>query len=52
MHYDRWWNPAVEDQATDRAYRIGSGEARRPSGPTARCPAAAAAPRGDRPPPR
>ncbi|MCU1356963.1 MAG: Helicase, family [Acidimicrobiales bacterium] len=21
--YDRWWNPAVEDQATDRAYRIG-----------------------------
>jgi superfamily II DNA or RNA helicase len=23
MHYDRWWNPAVEDQATDRAYRIG-----------------------------
>ena len=23
MHYDRWWNPAVEAQATDRAYRIG-----------------------------
>ncbi|MDA1470300.1 SWF/SNF helicase family protein [Brachyspira hyodysenteriae] len=23
MHYDLWWNPAVEDQATDRAYRIG-----------------------------
>jgi non-specific serine/threonine protein kinase len=23
VHYDRWWNPAVEDQATDRAYRIG-----------------------------
>lgn len=23
MHYDRWWNPAVEDQATDRAHRIG-----------------------------
>jgi hypothetical protein len=23
LHYDRWWNPAVEDQATDRAYRIG-----------------------------
>ena len=22
-HFDRWWNPAVEDQATDRAYRIG-----------------------------
>ncbi|MDR7252977.1 superfamily II DNA or RNA helicase [Nocardioides sp. BE266] len=23
IHFDRWWNPAVEDQATDRAYRIG-----------------------------
>ncbi|MDD9376280.1 DEAD/DEAH box helicase [Streptomyces sp. ZAF1911] len=23
IHYDRWWNPAVEEQATDRAYRIG-----------------------------
>jgi len=23
VHFDRWWNPAVEDQATDRAYRIG-----------------------------
>ena len=23
MHYDPWWNPAVEDQATDRAHRIG-----------------------------
>ncbi|MER7083477.1 DEAD/DEAH box helicase, partial [Saccharopolyspora kobensis] len=23
LHYDRWWNPAVEDQATDRAHRIG-----------------------------
>ncbi|MCS0637371.1 DEAD/DEAH box helicase [Streptomyces sp. LP05-1] len=23
VHYDRWWNPAVEEQATDRAYRIG-----------------------------
>jgi len=23
FHYDRWWNPAVEDQATDRVYRIG-----------------------------
>ncbi|MEU7115423.1 DEAD/DEAH box helicase [Streptomyces sp. NPDC046182] len=23
VHYDRWWNPAVESQATDRAYRIG-----------------------------
>ncbi len=26
IHYDRWWNPAVEDQATDRAYRIGQGK--------------------------
>ncbi|MFF8840165.1 DEAD/DEAH box helicase [Streptomyces sp. NPDC015130] len=25
VHYDRWWNPAVEAQATDRAYRIGQG---------------------------
>jgi SNF2 family DNA or RNA helicase len=23
VHYDRWWNPAVEDQASDRAHRIG-----------------------------
>jgi non-specific serine/threonine protein kinase len=23
IHFDRWWNPAVENQATDRAYRIG-----------------------------
>jgi SNF2 family DNA or RNA helicase len=23
FHYDRWWNPAVENQATDRVYRIG-----------------------------
>jgi SNF2 family DNA or RNA helicase len=23
IHLDRWWNPAVEDQATDRAFRIG-----------------------------
>ncbi len=23
IHYDRWWNPAVEDQATDRSWRIG-----------------------------
>ena len=23
IHYDRWWNPAVENQATDRAHRIG-----------------------------
>jgi len=25
FHIDRWWNPAVEDQATDRVYRIGQG---------------------------
>jgi len=24
VHFDRWWNPAVENQATDRAFRIGS----------------------------
>jgi len=23
IHFDPWWNPAVEDQATDRAHRIG-----------------------------
>lgn len=23
IHFDRWWNPAVEDQATDRSFRIG-----------------------------
>lgn len=23
IHFDRWWNPAVEEQATDRAFRIG-----------------------------
>ena len=23
VHYDPWWNPALEDQATDRAHRIG-----------------------------
>ena len=23
FHFDRWWNPAIEDQATDRSYRIG-----------------------------
>ncbi|MDQ1200678.1 SNF2 family DNA or RNA helicase [Rhodococcus sp. SORGH_AS303] len=23
VHLDRWWNPAVENQATDRAFRIG-----------------------------
>ena len=27
VHYDLWWNPAVENQATDRAYRIGQKEA-------------------------
>lgn len=27
IHYDPWWNPAVEDQATDRAYRIGQAKA-------------------------
>lgn len=26
IHFDRWWNPAVEDQATDRAWRIGQRE--------------------------
>jgi SNF2 family DNA or RNA helicase len=25
VHFDRWWNPAVENQATDRAFRIGQG---------------------------
>ncbi|MBU2700545.1 SNF2 family DNA or RNA helicase [Sporomusaceae bacterium BoRhaA] len=27
IHYDPWWNPAVEEQATDRAYRIGQQKA-------------------------
>ena len=27
VHYDRWWNPAVEDQATDRVHRIGQTKA-------------------------
>lgn len=27
VHFDRWWNPAVENQATDRAYRIGQTKA-------------------------
>ncbi len=26
FHFDRWWNPAVEEQATDRAFRIGQGK--------------------------
>ncbi|MBR0172662.1 MAG: DEAD/DEAH box helicase [Lachnospiraceae bacterium] len=26
IHFDRWWNPAVENQATDRAFRIGQGK--------------------------
>lgn len=26
IHYDRWWNPAVEDQATDRAWRLGQSQ--------------------------
>lgn len=26
IHFDRWWNPAVEDQATDRAWRIGQNQ--------------------------
>ena len=28
MHFDRWWNPAVENQATDRAFRIGQTQER------------------------
>jgi superfamily II DNA or RNA helicase len=26
FHFDRWWNPAVEDQATDRSHRLGQGQ--------------------------
>jgi SNF2 family DNA or RNA helicase len=28
IHYDPWWNPAVENQATDRAHRIGQTQSR------------------------
>ena len=28
VHFDRWWNPAVENQATDRAFRIGQTQQR------------------------
>ena len=28
VHFDRWWNPAVENQATDRAFRIGQKQQR------------------------
>ena len=34
VHVDRWWNPAVEDQATDRAFRIG--QTRERAGPQVR----------------
>src|SRR5712692_3845021 len=27
FHFDRWWNPAVEDQATDRSHRLGQRQA-------------------------
>ena len=27
IHYDLWWNPAIEQQATDRTYRIGQNRA-------------------------
>jgi non-specific serine/threonine protein kinase len=30
VHFDRWWNPAVENQATDRAFRIGQTKNRLP----------------------
>ena len=35
VHFDRWWNPAVEEQATDRAFRIGR---RKDSGAQVRLP--------------
>ncbi len=31
FRYDRWWNPAVEDRSTDRAYRLGPGDVLDPS---------------------
>ena len=31
FHFDRWWNPAVEDQATDRAFRASIAAAREAS---------------------
>ena len=36
IHFDRWWNPAVENQATDRAFRIG--QKRNVAGPQVRLP--------------
>jgi hypothetical protein len=36
VHFDRWWNPAVENQATDRAFRIGQKKQR--AGPQVRLP--------------
>ena len=36
VHFDRWWNPAVENQATDRAFRIGQTQER--AGPQVRLP--------------
>jgi superfamily II DNA or RNA helicase len=38
IHLDRWWNPAVEDQCTDRVYRIGQTKAVQVSLPIARHP--------------
>ena len=40
IHLDRWWNPAVEDQCTDRVYRIGQGKPVRVYLPIARHPEA------------
>ena len=38
IHFDRWWNPAVENQATDRAFRIG--QTTQCAGPQVHLPAA------------